>query len=128
LQDEYDTGDDLYKPAQSLPPEYFERVTLAANEVPGDIALELAKLDNNEVSTALSQQDGSFMTYLMLCGRTLDTPEAEPALDEDGNPLPVLDEREQIRRQLFNQRLASYADSFLEELRADAIIVDAATQ
>lgn len=128
LQDDYDTCDDLYKPAQDLPPEYFERVVQTANEVPGDIALELAKLDNNEVSTALTQQGGAFMTYLMLCGRTLETPETEPQLDEEGNPLPVVDERDQIRQQLFNQRLASYADSYLEELRADAIIVDAATQ
>lgn len=128
LQDDYDTCDDLYKPAQDLPPEYFERVVQTANEVPGDIALELAKLDNNEVSTALTQQGGAFMTYLMLCGRTLETAETEPQLDEEGNPLPVVDERDQIRQQLFNQRLASYADSYLEELRADAIIVDAATQ
>ena len=129
LQDSYDTCDDLYKPAQDLPPEYFERLTQAIAEVPGDVALELAKLDNNEVSTALTQQGGAFMTYLMLCGRTLVTPDTEePQLDEDGNPVPVADDREQIRQQLFNQRLASYADSFLEELRADAIIVDAVTQ
>ncbi|MEM9583971.1 MAG: peptidylprolyl isomerase [Pseudomonadota bacterium] len=124
LQDRYDTCDDLYKPAQSLPPEYFERVTQAAAEVPGDIALELAKLDDNEVSTALTRQDGAFLLYLMLCGRTLETPEVEVQLDDNGEPLPMPDERDQVREQLFNQRLASYADSFLEELRADAVIAE----
>ncbi len=124
LQDTYDTCDDLYKPAQSRPAEYFERLTQAANEVPGDIALELAKLDDNEVSTALTRQDGDFLVYLMLCGRTVQTAEAEPQLDENGEPLPVVDERDQVRQNLFNQRLASYADSFLEELRADAVIVE----
>lgn len=125
LQDRYDTCDDLYKPAQSRPPEYFERLTQAAAEIPGDIALELAKLDDNEVSTALTRQGDAFLVYLMLCGRTVAPPElAEPELDENGEPLPVIDEREQTRRELFAQRLASYADSYLEELRADAVIVE----
>ncbi len=131
LRDNYDTCDDLYKPAQSLPPEYFERVTQAAGEVPGDIALEMAKLDDNEVSSTLTRQNGAFKVYLMLCGRTLDIladDEGEPELDENGDPLPVVDERDQTRQQLFQQRLASYADSYLEELRADAIIVDNSTQ
>ena len=129
LSDDYDTCDDLYKPAQSLPPEYFERLTQAAGEVPGDIALELAKLDDNEVSSTLSRQEGAFKVFLMLCGRTLDAGlDEEPQLDEEGEPLPVVDERDQTRQQLFNQRLASYADGFLEELRADAIIVDTQSQ
>ncbi|MCY4181034.1 MAG: peptidylprolyl isomerase [Litoreibacter sp.] len=123
--DRYDTCDDLYKPAQSLAPELFERVTLAASDVPSDIAFELAKLDDNENSTALTRQNGEFLVFLMLCGRTVDAgPAPEPELDENGEPLPVVDERDQVRQQLFNQRLASYADSFLEELRADAIIVE----
>ena len=125
LQDNYDTCDDLYKPAQSRPPEYFERVTQAAAEIPGDIALELAKLDDHEVSTALTRQDGAFLVYLMLCGRTVAPTDADaPELDENGDPLPVVDERDQVRQQLFSQRLASYADSYLEELRADAVIVE----
>jgi len=112
----YDTCDDLYAPAKELPPEYFERAVLPAAEVPGDVALELAKLDSNEVSTALTRQDGQFLVYLMLCGRTLDVP-----LDENGEEIDL---RARVRDQLFNQRITSYADSFLEELRADAIIVE----
>lgn len=129
LSDDHDTCDDLYKPAQSLPPEYFERLTQAAGEVPGDIGLELAKLDDNEVSSTLTRQGGAFKVYLMLCGRTLEIPEeAAPQLDENGEPLPVVDERDTARGELFNQRIASYADSYLEELRADAIIIDAYAQ
>lgn len=129
LSDDYDTCDDLYKPAQSLSEGLFSREVQTAAEVPGDIALELAKLDDNEVSTALTRQNGEVLVYLMLCGRTLDAglddELAEPELDENGEPVAQVDERDQTRQRLFNQRLASYADSFLEELRADAIITEA---
>ncbi|WP_281856354.1 peptidylprolyl isomerase [Litoreibacter halocynthiae] len=116
FEERYDTCDDLYTPAKDLPPEYFERTVLPTADVPGDIALELAKLDSNEVSTALTRQNGQFLVYLMLCGRTLDIP-----LDENGEEVDL---RSRVREQLFNQRITSYADSFLEELRADAIIVE----
>lgn len=116
FEDRYDTCDDLYTPAKDLPADYFERVVLPAAEVPGDIALELAKLDSNEVSTALTRQNGQFLVYLMLCGRTLDLP-----LDENGEEIDL---RARVRDQLFERRIASFADSYLEELRADAIIVE----
>jgi len=112
----HDTCDDLYTPAKKLPADYFERVVLPAGDVPGDIALELAKLDSNEVSTALTRQNGTFLVYLMLCGRTVETP-----VGEDGEEIDL---RTQVREQLFNQRITSFADSFLEELRADALIVE----
>ena len=44
----------------------------------------------------------------MLCGRI-------PATADAVN-------REAVRRNLFNQRLASYANGYLAELRADAVI------
>lgn len=116
FETQYDTCDDLYTPAKKLPPEYFERTTLPAAEVPGDIAMELAKLDSNEVSTALTRQDGAFLVYLMLCARTIAVP-----LDENGEEIDL---RARVREQLFNQRIASFADSFLEELRADAVIIE----
>ena len=116
FENRYDTCDDLYTPAKDLPAEYFERTVLPAADVPGDIALELAKLDSNEVSTALTRQNGQFLVYLMLCGRTLDIP-----LDENGEEIDL---RSSVREQLYNQRITSYADSHLEELRADAIIVE----
>ena len=33
-------------------------------------------------------------------------------------------DRDQIREQLINQRLASYADGYMSQLRADAYIVE----
>ena len=50
--------------------------------------------------------------------------EAPGDLAEGEEPAPVVDQRDRIRNQLFQQRIASYADSYLEELRADAIIVE----
>ncbi|MEP3392856.1 MAG: peptidylprolyl isomerase [Litoreibacter sp.] len=116
FQAEHDTCDDLYTTAKSLPPEYFERQVLPAADVPADIALELAKLDSNEVSTTLTRQNGQFLVYVMLCGRTLEIP-----LDENGEEI---DQRARVRDSLFNQRISSFADSFLDELRADAIIIE----
>ena len=108
IADRIDTCDDLYGIAQDLPEDRLRRETLPPSEIPGDMALELARLDENEVSTALTR--GSARVLLMLCGRT--TAQAE-----------MLD-RGQVRSQLANQRAASYADAFLAELRADAVIVE----
>lgn len=106
---ETDTCDDLYGIAQGKPEEWLDRVVLPSAQVPADIAVELAKLDENEVSTALTTADGGALVFLMLCGRTLE-------LTEDVS-------RDDVRRQLVNARVASYADSYLSELRAEAFIV-----
>ncbi|MBL3568831.1 hypothetical protein BV509_08920 [Rhodovulum sulfidophilum] len=103
-----DTCDDLYGVARGLPPERLVRETRQVADLPPDVAQELAKLDDNEVSYALGNARAAVV--LMLCGRT-------PDLGEDG----AID-REAVRRQLFGQRLAGYADSYLAELKADAII------
>lgn len=109
IETEVDTCDDLYGIAKDLPPERLLRDTLPVEQIAGDIAIELSKLDDGEVSTALTTADGQALVFLMLCGRTL-------ALEEQID-------REQVRQQLINQRLASYADGYLSELRADAYIV-----
>ena len=59
-------------------------------------------------STALTTGDGQALVLLMLCGRT-------QAISEDVS-------REQVRANLQNQRLASYANGYLAELKADAVI------
>ncbi|GFE64052.1 chaperone SurA [Litoreibacter roseus] len=112
----YDTCDDLYEPAQSMADGQFTRDVLPASEVPADIALELARLDPDESSAALTRQNGAFRLYLKLCARTVDVP-----VNEDGE---AIDLRAQTREQIFQRRLTSFADSYLEELRADAIIVE----
>ncbi|WP_457646535.1 peptidylprolyl isomerase [Profundibacter sp.] len=104
-----DTCDDLYGINKGKPEELLQVDTLPVSQVPQDIALELAKLDPGEVSTRLTRNNGQTLVFLMLCGRT-------PELGEDIS-------RETIRAQLVNQRLQSYADGYLSELKADATIV-----
>jgi peptidyl-prolyl cis-trans isomerase SurA len=103
-----DTCDDLYGVAQGLPPELLERQEAAPSALPQDIALELAKLDPNEVSTALTRNNGQTRVFLMLCQRI-----PEPAAEVD---------REALRNELRSRRLAGYADSLLADLRAAAVI------
>ncbi|SIO23610.1 periplasmic chaperone for outer membrane proteins SurA [Rhodovulum sp. ES.010] len=102
-----DTCDDLYGVAKGLPAERLSRETRPVAEVPDSVAMELAKLDEGEISYGLSTPQTAVV--LMLCGRT-------PELGEG-----TLD-RETVRRQLLNQRLGGYAESYLAELEADAII------
>lgn len=104
-----DTCDDLYGIAQGLPEERLLRETVPPSELPRDVAAELERLDENEVSTALRR--GNAQAVLMLCGRTT---EQNEGLD-----------RGEVRASLVNQRLASYAEAYLAELRADAVIVEA---
>ena len=108
LAAEIDTCDDLYGIAKDQPAERLLRDVLPVSEIQGDIALELAKLDANEVSTGLMTGDGQALVFLMLCGRTLQ-------INEDVN-------REAVRENLINQRVASYASGYLSELKADAVI------
>jgi peptidyl-prolyl cis-trans isomerase SurA len=104
-----DACDDLYAVAQSLPAERLLREEVAPAEIPQDIALELARLDSDEISTALSRDGGATVLVVMLCSRT---------------PAAVVEvDREAVRNQLRSQRLAGYADALLADLRASAIII-----
>jgi peptidyl-prolyl cis-trans isomerase SurA len=103
-----DTCDDLYGVAKGKSAELLERVSKKPAEIPADIALELAKLDRHEVSTALTRGDALMM--VMLCTRT-------PAIAAD-----VV--REDVIAQLQNSRLERYANGYLEELKADARIIE----
>lgn len=103
-----DTCDDLYGEAQGLPEEVLDRDVIAPAEIPQDIAIELAKLDAGETSYALTRADGQTLVFLMMCGRV-------PVLGEG-------QDRDQIRTQLRSQRLATFADALLADLRAAARI------
>ncbi|TDK47505.1 peptidylprolyl isomerase [Antarcticimicrobium luteum] len=107
--DNIDACDDLYGVAKGQPPEVLDRKTAAPREIPRDVALELAKLDNGETSTALTRNNGQTLVLLMLCNRT-----ADAAADVS---------REQVANALIEQRLQSFASSHLQQLRADALIV-----
>ncbi len=104
-----DVCDDLYGVAQGQPEEVLERGSKAPGDIPQDIAFELSKLDLGEVSTALTRAEGQTLVFLMLCGRTAE-------LNEDVA-------REDVARSLRSTRLNAYADSLLDQLRADARIV-----
>lgn len=108
IEAEVDVCDDLYGIALGAPEEVLARDTLAPADIPQDIALELAKLDDNEVSTNLVSADGTNLVFLMLCGRTA-------ALNEDLS-------RDAIADRLRQERFSGFADSYLEQLRADARI------
>lgn len=105
---EVDVCDDLYAVAQGQAESVLERETKPPAEIPQDIAFELSKLDPDEVSTALTRNDGQTLVFLMLCGRTA-------AINQEV-------ERADAAAALRQNRLSAIADSFLEELRADARI------
>ncbi|MCU0827091.1 MAG: peptidylprolyl isomerase [Tabrizicola sp.] len=106
IQADVDTCYDLNGQARGLPEDRLTVTTQAASEVPGDVGLELAKLDPGETSVALTR--GGFRRMLMLCGRQ-ETLEPEPT-------------RDQVRERVINQKLEGMAEGYLEELRAAAII------
>ncbi|MGR3598929.1 MAG: peptidylprolyl isomerase [Heliomarina sp.] len=105
-----DRCDDFYGLPGIETPGVFQRQSQAPGAIPRDIALELAKLDQNETSTALTRSNGQTLVVLMLCGRTA-------AVNEDAT-------RDDIGNFLTQQRLQSYADSALAQRRADALIVE----
>ncbi|WP_417472295.1 peptidylprolyl isomerase [Leisingera sp.] len=103
-----DTCDDFYGLAKDQDPSVLEIHSLPPAEIPSDIALELAKLDNGETSTALSRNNGETLMVLMLCGRTADLGEGAT--------------REAVANALTVQRMTSLSDSYLQQLRANARI------
>lgn len=99
--------------------------------IPSDIGLALAQLDAGEV-TELSR--GGTRVLAMLCIREGLSQPAEPAEGETAPSKPadaagsadfgglVLQDRGALRANLLNQQAALKADSYMEELRSEAII------
>ena len=108
LEDSVDTCDDLYGEARGQALDVLDRQSRAPAEIPQDVALELARLDANEVSYNLTTANGQTLIFVMLCGRT-------NAAADGVDP-------EAVRNQLRSQRLAGYADALLEDLRSAATI------
>ncbi|GAW35684.1 chaperone SurA precursor [Roseovarius sp. A-2] len=108
---EVDTCDDLYGVAQGQPPEVLERGSKAPEEIPADIAAELARLDPGETSANVTRANGQTLVFLMLCGRTPKLEGEQPTVEDLSNFIR-------------NQRIESFANSFLEQLRAEARIVE----
>lgn len=106
-----DTCDDLYGIAHGQPEQVLERGSKAPSEIPDDIRLALTKLDPGEISTAVTRSGGQTLVLLMLCSRTPKTDGEAPGV-------------EQLTNFIQSRRLDSYASAYLEELRAEARIVE----
>ncbi|MEH6739429.1 MAG: peptidylprolyl isomerase [Sulfitobacter sp.] len=108
LKTQVDVCDDLYAFAKGQPEGVLEREVLPPSNIPNDFAIELSKLDEGEVSTALTRSEGQALVFLMLCGRTAEQ-NAEAS-------------REDVASSIRQRRLSGFADSFLSELRSEARI------
>ncbi len=102
-----DRCEDLLPFGRNLPEEAILRETIPESAVPAGLAATLRGLDAGEtavITTAAGQTE-----VVMLCSR-----------------LPLSDipaSRDDVRSQLLNQRMALHAQSYLEELRAEAFII-----
>lgn len=108
IADRLDTCDDLYGIARNQPPEVLDRVDLPPQDIPSDIALELARLDPGEISTNLTRDNGQTLVLLMLCSRTQ---VGQQGLDRDA-----------VRNQIRSQRLTGLANALVADLQASAVI------
>jgi peptidyl-prolyl cis-trans isomerase SurA len=136
-----DACDDLYPLARGAAGDRITRATVAERAVPGDLAGTLATLDDNE--TAVVTRGGAAVV-VMLCARRAtvaeggarpapaDAAPGESVLTAEGVRIPPIDadlgyaagpQRGDVRSEILNQRLGGLADAYLEELKADAVIV-----
>ena len=100
----------LYTIAKGLPASALvNHDNVPQAQVPSDIGLTLAHLDVGE-SEVLSRAGSDML--VMLCNR-----QSVPGKDA------VAPTREQVRAQLENNALAAYAEGYLADLQADAVIV-----
>jgi peptidyl-prolyl cis-trans isomerase SurA len=97
---------DLNAQAKGLPADRLTVTTQPASQVPGDVGMELARLDPGESSVALTR--GGFRRFLMLCSRS-----------EDREDPPT---RDQVRERVINQKVEGLSTGYLQELRSAAII------
>ncbi|MDP1669788.1 peptidylprolyl isomerase [Phaeovulum sp.] len=100
---------DLYGVAKGLPEARLLRETRPQGAIPAELARELARLDTGEISTNLTR-DGN-LVVLMLCNRERVLPA--------GTAAPT---RREVANALINARLAAYAEGYLADLLAAAII------
>lgn len=103
-----DTCDDLYGVAKGLPPERLVRETVSPDQLPADIRAEIAHLDEDETSIALTRNGHA--AVLMLCDRQ---PELESTVDFDI-----------VGTRLLNTRLGTLAADHLANLRAKTTVVE----
>ncbi|WP_121063576.1 peptidylprolyl isomerase [Chachezhania antarctica] len=100
---------DLYGEALGMPEEALQIRSMAPSEIPQDISIELAQLDDGESSYELTRNNGQTLLFVMLCSRTAEA-------NKDAT-------REQVAQALTVQRLEAASRGFIDQLKADAIIV-----
>lgn len=133
IQANSDRCTDLYAFAKGKDDTVLTVEKKPVGDIPQDIAIELAKLDPGESSTALTR--GGSRMFLMLCSRAPipQVPETGEvvATAEGAEPAPAPDPeataaaaREAVRNQLLNAKLNGLSEQLLEELRAAATIED----
>lgn len=101
-----DECNDLNALAKGLPADRLTITKEPASEVPGDVGLELTRLDPGESSVALARN--GYRRLIMLCSREVTREE------------PI--SRDRVREAVTNQKLEGLAEGYLEELRAAAFI------
>gem|GEM_PF-6569261 len=74
--------------------------------LPARLSEQIAGMEAGDIEV---QEDARGAVLLMLCARS-------------GETSP--EEREAVRQRLFAQRLSSFAQGFIQELRADAVIIE----
>lgn len=102
-----DTCDDLYTSAGYAPQSQLTRQTRAPGQIASDVALELARLDANEISTRLTDAEGRLVMVMLCERRTTATAGGDP---------------EDLRGRLRSQRLAALAEGLIADLRNAAVI------
>lgn len=101
------TCDDFYPIVRGGLEDRLTRETKPLRQVPSALAIALAKLDPHEATTELTANAGQTLLVTMLCSRT-------PVAEENA--------RDVARQTVFNDRLTSLANGYLEALKADAIV------
>lgn len=105
-----DRCDDLYGIARGLPADRLLRQEVSPGAIDEGTALDLAALDPDEATWGRTIDGGATLLFTMLCGRTYPLAEGIP-------------DREAVRGLIQGERLTTYSDALLADLRAAATIV-----
>ncbi|GHA40388.1 chaperone SurA [Amylibacter ulvae] len=96
---------DLRANAEKYGANAYQESAALQSELPQTIAMELAKLDRNEAGYYANSAGG--MSVIMLCSRTTELQEGE---------------REALRGNIFNRKIAGLGNGYLQELKGSAYI------
>ena len=105
-----DTCDDLYGIAAHQSNSVLKRNSVAEDDIPQNIADELAELDEGEAIISKHLSNENTISLIMLCNRIA--------------PRNENTEREEIANALFQQRLGAFSASYIDQLQANALITE----